>query len=126
MNKSIVEFAKYSLGCKCSDEVFKQIDEFDKEKDENGYWIKKIIVGRRLLILLIDSEGCKYDKGLIEYYIKKGVEERNRDQLNRLRIVLIIGDMNNYSESNTELENLLPDDKVHLHFVLKEEVSEIF
>jgi len=112
----IKRFVQETLGCSCPEEVFNKID-YQKESD--GISGRKITVGDRLLIYIINMEGKYNIQGDISLALQQGVEERERRGLNRFRLVIVASrpdELRSSAEGAFDSSGYT-DEKTHLHFV---------
>jgi hypothetical protein len=122
MYPEIKRFVQETLGCSCPEEVFNEID-YQKESD--GISGRKVTVGGRLLIYIINTDRDSNIKGLINSALERGVAERDKKGFNRFRLVLV-------ASHNDELRSLAErafdssgytDEKTHLHVVSESDVE---
>ncbi len=110
MSDKVKEFVKNTLGCQCPEEVFEKI-EVDSEVRVADHTVdRRINVGDRLLIYLVD--GDKLQNKDLEVLVRAGKEERDNAGFNRFRLVV----MSDGEIELERLEELVRDyEKVHLH-----------
>ena len=115
-NARIEQFAKQVLGCACPDEVFEHID---YQKVVGDIELRKITIGDRLLIYLVDFDAVPSPERLVETILRDGTAERNERGFNRLRLVLLTADPESSDDTWQAMLRASPDsdDKVHLHMV---------
>lgn len=128
MNKVdiIKSFVINKLGCNCPAEVFNVI-KCQKDVQINGNIILnyKINIGNRLLIYIIDIEDAIFLNHNLLKVIRIGINERNDNNFNRFRIVIIsnniteIGPIAQNVFNNLNIDN---DQKVHLHVMQKTDI----
>jgi len=73
-NSEIKRFVQETLGCSCPEEVFNKID---CQKESDGISGRKVNVGDRLLIYVINMDGKSNIQGVISSALERGVEERD-------------------------------------------------
>jgi hypothetical protein len=116
MHREIKRFVQTTLGCSCPDEVFKKID-FQRDCDEiQG---TRIIIGDRLLIYIISTEGKSGFQEDIKLSLEQGIEERDKKGLNRFRLVLVVScpDELRSSAEHAFYGAGYSDEKTHIHVV---------
>ena len=120
----IKRFVQETLGCSCPEEVFNKID-YQKESD--GISGRKINVSDRLLIYIITMDRKSNIQGVIDLALEQGVEEREKNGLNRFRLVLVTS---NPDELRRSAEHAFDssgytDEKTHLHIVNESDVESL-
>ncbi len=123
-NINIQVFVKKTLGCECSEEVFKHIDCQNDIKINNTVSLKnKINIGNRLLIYVLDTDDPNVLKGNLSKLILIGKRERDLAGFNRLRLVVVTDKVNEIRNIAETIFQTLEekDEKVHLHIVQREE-----
>lgn len=116
MNDKVKEFVRNALGCQCPEEVFEKI-EVDSEVKVAGYTVeRRINVGDRLLIYIVD--GDKLSEEDLKRLVIAGKEERDNRDFNRFRLVVM---SDGKGEANlVGLQELVKGyEKVHLHVISK-------
>jgi len=116
----IKKFAQDILGCGCSEDVFKSIDRQENIKIENNLNLdKKILIGNRLLIYILNCDDPEFITHNLGSYINAGIRERNSNGYNRLRFVISASSVNllKPAAEKSFQELSLPDDKIHLHIL---------
>ena len=118
----IKRFVQEILGCSCPEEVFNQID-YQKEYD--GISGSKVNVGDRLLIYIITLDGKSNIQGVINSALERGVVERDKKGLSRLRLVLVASHPDELRSSAEQAFNSsgYTDEKTHLHVVNESDVG---
>lgn len=127
MNKVdiIKSFVVNKLGCDCPAEVFNIIKwQEDVQIDDEIILNYKINIGNRLLIYIIEIEDANSLNQKLLKVIRIGINERNDNNFNRFRIVLI---SNNIAEIGSMGDNIfnnlnIDDEKVHLHVMQKTDI----
>ena len=113
----IEHFAKQVLGCSCPHEMFDDVDY--RLVVGNAGPLRKIIVGDRLLIYIVDFDRAPSAACLIKEALCEGVVERNERGLDRFRLVLLTADPDVSDDAWQAMVRALPqcDDRVHLHMI---------
>ena len=127
MNKVdiIKSFVVNKLGCDCPAEVFNIIKwQEDVKIDDEIILNYKFNIGDRLLIYIIEIEDANSLNQKLLKVIRIGINERNDNNFNRFRIVLI---SNNITEIGPMADNIfnnlnIDDEKVHLHVMQKTDI----
>jgi hypothetical protein len=121
----IKRFVQETLGCSCPEEVFNKID-YTKNKD-NEIWEKKINIGNRLLIYIINPDKNSAIHERVQSALRQGVEERNKKGFNRFRLVVVASqpDEQEGPIESTFAGSEYVDDRTHLHVVTESEVEGI-
>ena len=119
----IKRFVQETLGCSCPEEVFNNID---YQKASDGISGRKVNVGDRLLIYIINMDGKSNTQGIINSALERGVEERDNKGLNRFRLVLVASHPDALrSSAELAFENSgYTDEKTHLHVVNESDVED--
>lgn len=109
------------LGCECPEEVFSQIRIMDLSEQGITFAVE---IGNRLLIGIEPMRGGDPDeeRAGIAVMLDNGRRVRDREGNNRFRLVILV-------EDGTPLQNdppVLPDDRVHLHFLSPQTLLELF
>ncbi|MGB5225120.1 MAG: hypothetical protein WBM38_02690 [Arenicellales bacterium] len=123
----IKRFVKNTLGCTCPDAVFDQ-QEFDSGIAISGIDnCKKLCIGERLLIYLIDTESVRDLSSSIPSLVSEGRKERDSRHLNRFRLVLGAKDVDLISKQAKKIFEGFNDldDKVHLHVVSMKKIDKL-
>ncbi|TNF91847.1 MAG: hypothetical protein EP297_14900 [Gammaproteobacteria bacterium] len=125
--ESVKNFVRHTLGCSCPDSVFESQD-IDREvalKDIKKF--KKLVIGEKLLIYLIDIDSAADWPSMIAQLISAGKSERDLRSLNRFRLVLGTEDIESVQdEADRILEGMYGQDaKIHLHVVTSSELEKI-
>jgi len=113
----IKKFVQETLGCSCPEEVFEKIE---YAENSNAPWERRIEVGSRLLIYVVDADPVGNLARRIDAALQTGVIERNRKGLNRFRLVLVSTNRDEDTEAASEkifCESPYFDGRTHLHIV---------
>ncbi len=126
--KLIRRLVRDTLGCACPDEVLAQIEGhtsvgLDAELTE----LRTIVVGRRLLIYLWETNDPTRLRSLLPKLIRAGRVQRDREGLNRYRAVIVTDDVNAIGALAKRVFSHLEDcdQKVHLHVIDRREVVDL-
>ncbi len=121
----IKRFVQETLGCSCPDDVFNRID-YTKHGND-GLWNRKIDVGGRLLIYILEPhKNCEIHE-LVRSALRQGVEERNKEGFNRFRLVVVAsppGELKGPVESAFAGSGYA-DDRTHVHVVDEVDIENI-
>ncbi|CAJ37703.1 hypothetical protein [Methanocella arvoryzae] len=114
--KKIKAFVQNVLGCGCSEEVFRIIEETPAEYKGVGY--SRINVGNRLLVYVFRTDDEAFALEQMEEIIRAGLADRDRHSFNRFRLVYA---MRRHEELRDIVEkafgSLKTDDRTHIHVV---------
>lgn len=99
------------LGCGCPEEIFDHCQV--GQQMIAGLPVVELIMGERLLVWIIAGDRVGDPGEILERLLKAGVEERQRRDLNRFRLV-VVGDHPLWEKQWGHLAFGL-DPKVHLH-----------
>ena len=122
MSREIKEFVRNTLGCSCPDEVFKYIDCKSAVKiNETIVLDYEINIGNRLLIFTVGMDQVEALEVFIAKLVKAGMKKRDDNKFNRFRLVLHTKRVNDTLEqAKVIFDNLIIDEKVHLHVIDKD------
>jgi len=118
----IEKFARDVLGCTCPDSVFKKIECGWRVIDSINK-VFEIQIGGRLLIFLWDEEISNVKK-TIHSVLQCGRDFRDNKSFNRFRLV-ITSNLNEEIRRDIEEQfqkNSQVDDKIHLHFIPRNQI----
>ena len=120
--EEIKHFVQETLGCSCPEGVFNNID---YQIEDDGISGRKITVGERLLIYIINMDGKSNIQGVIKSALEQGIEERDVRGLNRFRLVLVAScpDEQRSSTEHAFESSGYTDEKTHLHIVNESDVN---
>jgi len=118
----IKRFVQEILGCSCPEEVFNNIDYRIQGDGISG---RKVTVGDRLLIYIIDMNATSSIQGVIHSALEQGVEERDKKGFNRFRLVLVAPCPDGLRSSAEQAfdSSGYTDEKTHLHIVNESDVE---
>jgi hypothetical protein len=120
----IKKFVINELGCNCPSEVFNIIErQKDIQLDQNINLNYRINIGNRLLIYIMEINDKEFLRQNLLKIVAHGIDERNKNNFNRFRLVIISNDIDEMNKSGQRLLNtiLKRDQKVHLHIVRKKD-----
>jgi hypothetical protein len=123
---AIKRFVVDVLGCGCPDEVFAAIAiERDRPAVAQVVTDWRIDVGHRLLIYIVDGRQLIQPARQLAALVETGRTERDRQQFNRFRLVVVAGDGSASERTLRPLfEKLVAvDERTHLHVVTPEQVA---
>ncbi len=124
-NKNDIKtFVINELGCNCPSEVFNIIErQKDIQLDQNINLNYRINIGNRLLIYIMEINDKEFLRQNLLKIVAHGIDERNKNNFNRFRLVIISNDIDEMNKSGQRLLNtiLKRDQKVHLHIVRKKD-----
>lgn len=126
MDRERIEgFVRSTLGCTCPAEIFARIEDDPLPAGGTGPPIRRIAIGGRLLIYLVDVGTEPGDGPLLDSWVLLGLAERKRLGMKRFRLVLAADKPNRIADSTLERFQRLTefDDKVHLHVVANSELA---
>lgn len=118
----IKRFVQETLGCSCPEEVFNEIE---CQKESDGISGRRVNVGDRLLIYIINMDGKSNTQEVINSALQRGVVERDDKEFNRFRLVLVASHPD-VLRSSAELafkSSGYTDEKTHLHVVNESDVE---
>ena len=121
--ESIKTFAQKTLGCDCPEEVFEYIDCQFNIKLNDVVLSRKINIGNRLLIYVVNINNQISLKNILPFLVSTGKDERDNLKFNRFRLVLVTDKLNKVKgTAETIFKTIIKDEKVHLHVVDKKKV----
>ena len=116
---SLITFIKNTLGCRCPEEVFENIDVKFIRPIENVGEFARVVVGNTLLVYVYCDGQLGDVISSIEQTTNKGRDDRNKNKYNRFRLVLpdSLG-KNVIEEAKVNFVSEFQfDEKLNLHFV---------
>lgn len=117
---NIKHFVRGELGCVCPDEVFATMDVQQAPSRFEGLpGDCLIVIGKRLLVLLIDTGHWQDMSRDLESLVRRGRELRDAEGFNRIRFVVATPDNEAAEPVLMEQFGALPslDDRIHLHII---------
>ncbi len=123
----VKRFIRDTLGCTCPDEVFTHIDSRRHVALGEVTLSRRIDVGHRLLVYLLESDDPDFLGTRLPEVIVHGREERDREGFNRLRIVVATGNSQPVSAAARDAFDSAGarDERLHLHLVDKTAVDRL-
>lgn len=121
-DKEIKIFVRKTLGCECPEEVFRHIECKCNIKLDNNILVgRKINIGNRLLIYVVEVNGIDFVKTHLSTLLRIGKDERDELHFNRFRLALVTDRIDEISEVAERIFTPIKerDEKVHLHIVGK-------
>jgi len=115
---AIKSFVIETLGCRCPESVFEQID-YDERSTIPGFDtpLQRLLIGTRLLIYIFESDDATALQMFLPLLVEKGKAERDHNGYNRLRVVVATDQPQSIQHEAEMLFASLGDvdEKVHLH-----------
>lgn len=125
MNEPVKNFVQNVLGCGCPEKVFEYIDCQEDVNISDITLKRKINIGNKLLVYIIEIDKIEYLGTVLAGLISKGKQERDGKGFNRLRIVLANEKPAEITKkANAFFTELNADEKIHLHIVSLTELAE--
>ncbi|HOO70867.1 MAG TPA: hypothetical protein PK926_03820 [Spirochaetota bacterium] len=117
MNDIIKYFAVEMLGCGCGNEVFENIEVSDDLFGLDLLRGKRILIGRRLLVYVVLPPDGDAVLGHLEFLMRRGKEDRDRNGYNRFRLVVAVEDHERLAGKAASLVEPMTrnDEKLHFH-----------
>jgi hypothetical protein len=126
-DNAIKQFVQETLGCGCPEEVFNQIEHTKNEPLEGGLILRdRILIGRRLLVYVYkDTVGEEVQEGVMRALLTAGVSERDKNNFNRFRLVLLTRTPEDHIELLDRAALVLEeyDDRTFTHVVASNSIS---
>ncbi|HMK46365.1 MAG TPA: hypothetical protein VK436_07030 [Methanocella sp.] len=114
----IKSFVQNVLGCGCSEEVFKHIE--DSPQIYKGVGYTRINVGNRLLVYLLKTDDRHFIEQEIKGIVDTGIAERNATGFNRFRLAIVTTYPEEIGGLAEEIfHTLKTDDRTHIHVLGK-------
>jgi hypothetical protein len=119
---AIKSFVIETLGCRCPESVFEQIDYHDTSTIpglETPF--KRLLIGHRLLIYLLECDDATALQSALPLLVEKGKAERDDQGYHRLRVVIATDQPQSIQHEADRLFSSLGDvdEKVHLHVLAR-------
>lgn len=114
--KKIKAFVQEVLGCGCSEEVFRNIEETAREY--KGVPYSRINVGNRLLVYLFKTDNKHVIFDEMAGIIATGVADRDQNGFNRFRLVYAVpraAEARDFVEKAFRI--IKADERTHIHVV---------
>lgn len=125
-NAAIKHFVQEVLGCGCPDEVFDDIDHIESPRNLFGIPCgHRILIGRRLLILLLETDDIESVISRLPDFVVAGLRERDQLELNRCRIVIATNRKEAAEALIKAAFDRIPerDERLHLHIVDRQSIG---
>lgn len=114
-------FVRETLGCTCPDEVFEQVEIGAGSPLPDGGWVRRIAIGGRLLIYLVDGAPVDAVDRDIRGWILSGRIDRDGAGMNRFRLVIGLDGLSGSHADRIKGAFAAAcdegDDRMHLHLV---------
>ena len=125
-HQQIKDFVRRTLGCGCPEEVFSDINLTLSESLSDRPAMKRLLIGRRLLIILLPCLESAIPSCLPQL-VQEVRKERDDMGYNRVRIVLSLPQPSQIQPSAGLLFPTLAgvDDRMHLHILHTDDVRGI-
>jgi len=123
MDNAVKDFLVNVLGCKCSDEVFLEI-ELNKAPMTVGTipLVFEIHVGGRLLLIGVSDKYVLSSQDALSTLVAAGTKIRDDRKYNRFRLVVLADDPDCETKLRLRFMQLSGlDDRIHLHVVNKDD-----
>ena len=118
----IKSFVKETLGCRCPESVFEQID-YDEQAAIPGLDtpLQRLLIGNRLLIYRLEIEDAAALRMVLPLLVESGQAERDRNGYNRLSVVIATDHPESLHHEAQRLFSSLEgvDEKVQLHVLAR-------
>ena len=125
-NESIKNFVRNTLGCKCPDNVFEQIDDRQVTSKISPH-TRSITIGGKLLLYVWEVGSPDQLEEGVPAILAAGKKARNELGLNRLRAILVTGDPSIIKSQAdlcfSQFSDL--DEKMHLHVISRQGLAAI-
>ncbi len=127
MRSPIEHFIRETLECTCPEAVFKHIDSRCQVPLGPVTLSRRINVGHRLLVYLLECDDPDVIGLWLPEVLSRGLEERDRESFNRLRVVVATDNSQPVSRAAQRVfdgqEGM--DERLHLHVVDKRAVTRL-
>jgi len=118
----IKSFVQGVLGCGCSEEVFRHIE--DSPQVYKGVGYTRINIGNRLLVYLLKTDDKHFIEKEMKGIVDAGIADRNSGGFNRFRLAIVTAQPAEVMDMAEKLFDLLgTDDRTHLHVLGKGQVD---
>ena len=125
-NESIKNFVRNTLGCKCPEHVFEQIDDQPVTSEISPH-TRSITIGGKLLLYVWEVGSADQLEEGVAAILAAGKEARNELGLNRFRAILVTGDPSTIKSRAdlcfSQFSDL--DEKMHLHVISRQGLAGI-
>ena len=114
--EKIKTFVQEVLGCGCSEDVFKIIEENGREY--KGIEYSRINIGNRLLVYLFRTDNRQFILDEMRQNLQLGVADRDENGFNRFRLVYAMRQPADAGVSVKKIfDSMNVDDRTHIHVV---------
>ena len=114
--EKIKTFVQEVLGCGCSEDVFKIIEETGQEYKDIRY--SRINIGNRLLVYLFKTDNKQFIMDEMKKNLQMGISDRDENGFNRFRLVYAMRQPADAGASVKKVfDSLKVDDRTHIHVV---------
>jgi len=120
MTSALERFARETLGCNCAPAVFRQVAEDLVPLPGLAAPVRRIAIGGRLLIYLIPLTAPALAVARIGDWAAAGLAERDRQGMNRVRLVLGLADATPAATApiaSAFAQLPVRDERLHLHLL---------
>ncbi|AUB80795.1 hypothetical protein [Candidatus Thiodictyon syntrophicum] len=120
MTSALERFARETLGCNCAPAVFQQVAEDLVPLPGLAAPVRRIAIGGRLLIYLIPITAPPLAVARIGDWAAAGLAERDRQGMNRVRLVLGLADATPAATApiaSAFAQLPVRDERLHLHLL---------
>lgn len=123
-SQAIEIFVRSTLGCKCPDEVFRDLSIDPNASGDVALRFTRLAVGGRLLIYVLGPQSSDGLRGHIHGLASQGVHERDACGYNRFRLVVATDESLGLEAAVTQAFNMAAgaDDRAHVHVVAARDV----
>jgi hypothetical protein len=125
--EKVIHFVRHTLGCGCPDEVFNDLEMSREDARPGEPPVRKLLVGRRLLICILDCEEFADLAAVLPGLVRKYRRERDRLDYNRVRMVIATSQPMTLLTVADRLFQTLPevDERMHLHVLQADHLREL-
>jgi hypothetical protein len=119
---AIKSWVTETLGCRCPDDVFEQIDDHGTVMIPGlAVPFRRLLIGRRLLIYILECDEPATLLAALPVLVEKGKAERDDHGYNRLRVVVATDQPVSIEHEAEALFSSLGnvDENVHLHVLAR-------
>lgn len=124
---AVRDLVRQGLGCGCPEEVFDEIDLSRIEPDQDRPAMKRLLIGRRLLIRILPCDDPAALERLLPPLLRELRQERDRLGYNRVRLVIAATDPASLQPAAGLLFQAQTDvdERMHLHILPADRLSDI-
>jgi hypothetical protein len=119
---AIERFVRGTLGCGCPDQVFNSVAIEHVAGPGDSQRHTRLLVGNRLLIYILIATDREQVAATLPVLARRGCDERDRNGLNRFRLVIVAGHPTRLTDTAPALfaDAIGADDRAHLHVIAPE------